>query len=305
MSDDGSRPALRPRTASHSRPRRAPVARLARICANTRTIHPPCSSCWARRWARWCCWPRRSSSTASLTLQLQGKGLVNLLVAQCTHDFQACAPWRGTIAASAATRRRTSARSRAKARSSSPSRPPIARPATRAWCRSPATRWPNRSKRISVQSEQLPTRVLLAASAGVVAGMLVQRIPGEGGTQEQLDDAALECRVAEGRRRHVRRSRARQLLEDDVEQRLVDMFGVDEVRVFSGHDVKFECRCIARARRERAAFARRRRSALGDRGAGRVHRDLRVLPEALQVRRDRRRAAVRPAARRSGSDSIN
>jgi molecular chaperone Hsp33 len=39
------------------------------------------------------------------------------------------------------------------------------------------------------------------------------------------------------------------LLEDDVEQRLVGMFGIDEVRVFSGHDVKFECRCS----RERVA----------------------------------------------------
>jgi molecular chaperone Hsp33 len=39
------------------------------------------------------------------------------------------------------------------------------------------------------------------------------------------------------------------LLEDDVEQRLVRMFGDDEVRVFTGHDVKFECRCS----RERVA----------------------------------------------------
>ena len=43
------------------------------------------------------------------------------------------------------------------------------------------------------QSEQLPTRVLLAASAGVVAGMLVQRIPGAGGTQAQIDDTALDA----------------------------------------------------------------------------------------------------------------
>ena len=41
----------------------------------------------------------------------------------------------------------------------------------------------------------------------------------------------------------------RDLLEDDVESRLVHMFGADEVRVFSGHDVKFECRCS----RERVA----------------------------------------------------
>jgi molecular chaperone Hsp33 len=31
----------------------------------------------------------------TLTLQLQGKGLVNLLVAQCT-TTSACAPWRAT-----------------------------------------------------------------------------------------------------------------------------------------------------------------------------------------------------------------
>jgi molecular chaperone Hsp33 len=39
------------------------------------------------------------------------------------------------------------------------------------------------------------------------------------------------------------------LLEDDMEQRLVRMFGADEVRVFGGHEVRFECRCS----RERVA----------------------------------------------------
>ena len=91
--------------------------------------------------------------------------------------------------------------------------------------------------------------MLLAASSGVVAGMLVQRIPGAGGTQAQLDQAALESAWQKADARHVQRLRARQLLEDDVEQRLVDMFGADEVRVFSGHEVKFECRCS----RERVA----------------------------------------------------
>ena len=42
-----------------------------------------------------------------------------------------------------------------------------------------------------VQSEQLPTRVMLAATAGMVCGMLVQRMPGEGGKQP-VDPAALE-----------------------------------------------------------------------------------------------------------------
>jgi molecular chaperone Hsp33 len=38
-----------------------------------------------------------------------------------------------------------------------------------------------------------------------------------------------------------------ELLADDIEPRLVRMFGDDEVRVFSGHDVMHECRC-SRAR---------------------------------------------------------
>src|SRR6185503_18785071 len=50
---------------------------------------------------------------------------------------------------------------------------------------------------------------------------------------------------------------------------------------------------LARARGHRVALARRRRSPLGDRRAGRRDRDLRVLPEALQVRSHRRRAVVR------------
>jgi molecular chaperone Hsp33 len=98
-----------------------------------------------------------------------------------------------------------------------------------------------------VQSEQLPTRVVLAATAGVVAGMLVQRIPGEGG-RHQGDPAALESAWLKAD--HAMAALAPgELLEDDVEQRLVRMFGADEVRVFGGHDVTFECRCS----RERVA----------------------------------------------------
>ena len=82
------------------------------------------------------------------------------------------------------------------------------------------------------------------------------------------------------------------------------MFGVDEVRVFSGHEVKFECRCS----RERVANVLRSLGVeevrIGDRGAGRVHGDLRVLPEALQVRAiDVEQLFDRGAPR--GSDAIN
>jgi molecular chaperone Hsp33 len=42
---------------------------------------------------------------------------------------------------------------------------------------------------------------------------------------------------------------AKELLETDVEARLVKMFGDDEVRVFGAHDVQHQCRCS----RERVA----------------------------------------------------
>ena len=58
------------------------------------------------------------------------------------------------------------------------------------------------------QSEQLPTRVLLAASSGVVAGMLVQRIPGCGRHADSARRSRARIGLAKGRRRHVR-ARAR------------------------------------------------------------------------------------------------
>ena len=184
-----------------------------------------------------------------LTLQLQGKGLVSLLVAQCTHDFRVRAMARHdsiagiegggeagfrTLAGEGQIVVTVEATDRA---SSYQGVVPIT-----------GTSLAESLEAYFRQSEQLPTRVLLAASAGVVAGMLVQRIPGSGGTQEQIDDTALDA--AWQKADDAMSSLARgQLLEDDVEQRLVDMFGVDEVRVFSGHDVRFECRCS----RERVA----------------------------------------------------
>jgi molecular chaperone Hsp33 len=179
-----------------------------------------------------------------LTLQLQGKGLVNLLVAQCTHDFKVRAMARhDPIGGEAGFRSlagdgqivvTVEATDRA---SSYQGVVPIT-----------GNSLSESLEAYFQQSEQLPTRVMLAASSGVVSGMLVQRIPGAGGTQEQLDETALEA--AWQKADDAMSSLARgQLLEDDVEQRLVDMFGVDEVRVFSGHEVKFECRCS----RERVA----------------------------------------------------
>jgi molecular chaperone Hsp33 len=179
----------------------------------------------------------------TLTLQLQGKGLVNLLVAQCTHDFRVRAMARheeiagepgfrglageGTIIVTVEATDRAS---------SYQGVVPITGDSL-AEC----------LEAYFVQSEQLPTRVTLAATAGVVSGMLVQRMPGEGGKQH-VDPAALESAWMKADHAMAALSRS-DLLEDDVEQRLVRMFGADEVRVFGGHEVRFECRCS----RERVA----------------------------------------------------
>jgi len=180
----------------------------------------------------------------TLTLQLQGKGLVSLLVAQCTHDFKVRAmarhdpiegePGFRSLAGEGQMVVTVEATDRA---SSYQGVVPIA-----------GDSLAESLEAYFHQSEQLPTRVRLASTPGVVSGMLVQRIPAEGGKQAPVDPAALES--AWMKTDHAMLGLTpRDLLEDDVEQRLVHMFGVDEVRVFTGHEVTFECRCS----RERVA----------------------------------------------------
>jgi molecular chaperone Hsp33 len=208
-----------------------------------------------------------------LTLQLQGKGLVNLLVAQCTHDFKV----RGMARHDAAAFNERLLRDKGRAADfhalTGDGQIVVTVEATdRASSYQGVVPITGNSLAESLeayfrQSEQLPSRVLLACSPGAVAGMLVQRIPGEGGKQGH-DEPALESawQKAESAMSSLDRHT---LLEDDVEQRLVDMFGVDEVRVFAGHEVKHECRCS----RERVASVLRSlgveevRSVIAEQGA--------------------------------------
>jgi molecular chaperone Hsp33 len=183
----------------------------------------------------------------TITMQLQGKGLVNLLVAQSTHDFKVRGMARHDPIASAIDGGEPDFRAlagegtivvtvEATDRASSYQGVVPISGNSLAEC----------LEAYFVQSEQLPTRVSLAASAAAVSGMLVQRIPGEGGTA--LDPAAVES--AWMKADHAMAELApTDLIDDDVEERLVRMFGDDEVRVFGGSEVKFECRCS----RERVA----------------------------------------------------
>ena len=173
-----------------------------------------------------------------LTLQLQGKGLVSLLVAQCTHDFKVRGMARHDPLGGEAGFRSLAGEGQIVVTVEATDRASSYQGVVPITGSSLA----ESLEAYFHQSEQLPTRVLLAASGGVVSGMLVQRVPGVGGTQVQMDDTALDA--AWQRADDAMSGLARDtLLEDDVEQRLVSMFGIDEVRVFSGHEVKFECRC--------------------------------------------------------------
>jgi molecular chaperone Hsp33 len=178
-----------------------------------------------------------------LTLQLQGKGLVSLLVAQCTHDFKVRGMARHQAIGGEAGFRSLAGDGQvivtveaADRASSYQGIVPIA-----------GNSLAESLEAYFLQSEQLPKRVVLAATPGMVSGMLVQRIPGEGGKQA-VDPAALETAWMKADHAMAALTRA-ELLEEDVEQRLVRMFGVDEVRLFGGQEVRHECRCS----RERVA----------------------------------------------------
>jgi molecular chaperone Hsp33 len=239
----------------------------------------------------------------TLTLQLQGKGLVNLLVAQCTHDFKVRGMARHDPLAD---READTAGFRSLAGdgqiivtvesadrgSSYQGVVPIS-----------GDSLAESLEAYFVQSEQLPTRVLLASTPGVVAGMLVQRIAGVGGKQAPTDPAALE--EAWMKADHAMESLTPdQLLADDIEQRLVRMFGDDEVRAFSGHDVIFECRCS----RERVANVLRSlgqeevRSVIAEQGAVTVTCEFCQKPYRFDPI-DAEQLFVDPAPR--GSDAIN
>jgi molecular chaperone Hsp33 len=178
----------------------------------------------------------------SLTLQLQGKGLVSLLVAQCTHDFKLRAMARHSPIGDGAAFRSLAGDGQiivtieADRASSYQGVVPISGDSL-AEC----------LEGYFVQSEQLPTRVMLAATPAVVAGMLVQRLPGEGG-KRPVDPAALESAWMKVDHAMAALTGA-ELIETGVEARLVKMFGDDEVRVFGAHDVQHQCRCS----RERVA----------------------------------------------------
>ena len=90
-------------------------------------------------------------------------------------------------------------------------------------------------------SEQLPTRVRLAATDKRTVGLLLQKLPEHGGVEaEEGSDSAVAWRDAE---RGIETVRPADLIEASLQNLLEEQFGQRDLRVFKGSPVEFSCRC--------------------------------------------------------------
>jgi molecular chaperone Hsp33 len=180
----------------------------------------------------------------TLTFQLQGDGAVRLLVAQCTHDFRLRAVARCDEAALATLkddlpraelfRRLTGTEGRVSVTVEADER------AHRYQGVVPLTgdSLAESLEAYFASSEQLPTRVLLAADERDGAGLLVQKLPeGERADAEQV--AAAWAGAEQG----IERLSVGALLRASPEQVLTHGFPGYDLRLFRGAPVRFECRC--------------------------------------------------------------
>src|SRR5690348_15319898 len=185
-----------------------------------------------------------------LTLQLQGNGAVSLLVAQCTHDYRLRAVARFDAAAAAALSENAAIEGTGAAGS-------VFRRLVGSEGRFAVTvEADERSMRYQgivplsgdslagsleayfARSEQLPTRVLLAADGERGAGVLVQKLP-----EDALTDDAQMREVWEQAERGIERLSTEELLRCPVEELLGRGFAAHDMRLFRGAPVQFECRC--------------------------------------------------------------
>ncbi len=176
----------------------------------------------------------------TLTFQLQGNGAVSLLVAQCTHDFRLRAVARCDEALLPEAvdgqgmdfRRMVGTEGRVTVTIEAEERSLRYQGVVPLEGNSLA----ESLEAYFASSEQLPTRVLLAASDQRVAGMLVQKLP-EAEADDETDSAW------QAARRGIEGLDRDQLLAEPVEQLLARGFSGHDLRLFRGAAVHFECRC--------------------------------------------------------------
>lgn len=90
-------------------------------------------------------------------------------------------------------------------------------------------------------SEQLPTRVKLAADGRRTVGLLVQKLPERDGEEPEAESAAaIAWRDAE---RGVESVNSAELVSGTLQSLLAGRFGEQDLRIFKGAPVQFACRC--------------------------------------------------------------
>jgi molecular chaperone Hsp33 len=178
-----------------------------------------------------------------LTLQMQGPGPMHLLVAQITHGMalRAVARWRGALPEDRALPALAGPDGHVTVTIENPER------TSRYQGVVPLTgdAFADCLRHYFERSEQLPTRLWLAATPERAAGLLLQRLP-SGARAEAEED---ELQAAEGdedwnRVLHL----ARTLTPDELvrlpgDELLRRLFHEEDVRVFDGAPVFFQCTC--------------------------------------------------------------
>jgi molecular chaperone Hsp33 len=181
----------------------------------------------------------------TLTLQLQGDGAISLLVAQCTHDFRLRGVARfddDRIAAILDDASRNEDLFRELVGSSG-------RVAVTIEADERSMRYQgvvplhggslaDSLEAYFASSEQLPTRLILAADDERGAGFLVQKVPGAA----HADESELEETWRDAQR-GIEKLSAADLLACPVEELLERGFAEHDLRLFRGAPVQFECRC--------------------------------------------------------------
>jgi molecular chaperone Hsp33 len=180
----------------------------------------------------------------TLTFQLQGSGAVRLLVAQCTDNFHLRAVARWDETALAALEAAEASGTLFRDLVGADGRVTVTIEADEKSMRYQGVvplagdSLAESLEAYFATSEQLPTRVVLAADQERAAGLLVQKLPGqEADADEQGAAAWLDAQAA------LARVPPRALLNAPMEVVLPHAFAGLDLRVFRGSPVSFECRC--------------------------------------------------------------
>jgi molecular chaperone Hsp33 len=175
----------------------------------------------------------------ALVLQIQGGGPVTILVVECLSDFslRATAKWKGDlqVLGSEATLRALAAGGRCALTLD----PGPGKHAYQSVVPLEGGTTAEVLERYLARSEQLETRLLLAADERRAAGVLLQRLPASGGRAPVLEDADLWDRASILMRTLTRD----ELLERPGADILRLLFHQEDLRVFESVGVRFACRC--------------------------------------------------------------